>query len=444
MLVLAPALFFAGCIKPNNEAFVAPPDLSEANTLYVDSFTTNQETYLIDSLNTTSRQILLVGGYGDGITGNVECNSYFQFLPISYPLTYPDSLIKDSLKATITLRYDYNYGNETNMAGKDEFALYKLTENLSGDKSYYFNSPATSHESDAYLTTLSAVREKRLIKLDAKKLAFEIFDTSNRSRSFSNDQQFLSNWKGFALKSLGSNPQVTRFDLRDSSGFPPSFLVINYYNIQDGIPVRGEMKFRTNGTTAQYYTIKQDYTGTPFQSIQPKKGLSAAETNSRTVVQAGTGLSTKILIPGLNSWRLSQTKQIKIFKAELVITQDPSETSLFPPDFLRINLQDKYFAPKESDPSKTAFNDARIFSLLQSGAYNSYAAAQKSISSQVFDYNKTSRSYSCNMTRHIQGVVDGTIVNTDFNLYSAEWGNTVNRLILPKGSVKLKIFYFPI
>ncbi len=455
--MLVPALFFVGCISPNNKAFEAPPDLSEANTEFVDTFSTFLETYRFDSLNTTGRQLLLAGSYTDNTIGSIFCESYFQILPEAYPLTYPDSLVESLDSATLTLRYDYNYYFGDGQKGKDEFGLYRLTENLNGDKSYYANSAATASASEAYLTTNGARKNGRFIYIDAKKLGEEIFtqlnDPLNASKTINNDKEFLNKClKGFAFRSLNVNPQLTRFDLKDSSGFPPSTFVISYRNIEDGIPVRKQMKFRTV-STVQYYTINQTNSGS-WVNIPSKQGLPAIQSKGSALVQAGGGLATKVTIPGLMSWKAGQTKKIKIFKAELEITPNldlqPGEiTTLDPPDFLRINMRPDYYIPNEADLDKVIFNDARIFSLLQQNI-GSVAAAKRVQSTQIFAYDSENKVYKCNITRHIQDIIDGVSTSKDFNLYSAEWGNTFNRMFLRQakgqttGSVKLRIYYFPI
>ena len=442
--VLVSTLFFAGCIKPNNEAFEAPPDLSETTTEFIEILPETQETYLIDSLNTTGRQILLVGKYDDGAVGSVSCNGYFQFLPEGYPQTYPANLDPDSIssiKATLSLRYTYEYGGEIN-GPPDQFGLYRLTQSLDGDKSYYSNSTPPAHEPEPFFKTETGKRTKRMIELNADSFGKEIFKFWKDQGVLKNDKQFLETFKGFALKSL-KNAKITRFDLRDSSGFPPSFLVISYYVKEDNVPVKKVLKFRTNSSTVQFYTISPDYTGIDWSKIISKKGLPASESGGKTAVQAGTGLTTKIEIPGIAEWKNKQVKKIKIFKAILEIKPENLVSTFRPPDFLKINMQKEYYNPDESDLDKIVFNDEIIFSILQS-TNNTYQTAKRLQAAQVFEFNSSKSVYSCNITRHIQAIVDGSVTSTHFNLYSAEWGSTVNRVLIPKGNVKLKIFYFPL
>ena len=448
--MLVPALFFVGCISPNNKAFEAPPDLTEANTSFIDTFSTYLETYKFDSLNTTGRQLLLAGNYAKDI-GTINCESFFQLLPESYPISYPENLIEDSDTSTLTLRYDYNYyaANKTE-EGKNQFGLYKLKENLNGDKSYYANSGATSAENDTFLTTINARRQGRFIYINASKLGKEIFKRWKEEKTISSDRQFLDNYlKGFAFKSLEQSFGITRFDLKDSSGFPPATFVISYRVKEDGAEVRKELKFRTSNSV-HYYTISQNLENSVWAGIQKTEGKAASLTNDESLVQAGGGFATKVTIPGIFSWKAQQAKKIRIFKAELEIWPNLGiEGGLAPPDFLRINMRPDYYIPNEADLDKVIFNDARIFSLLQQNI-GSVAAAKRVQSTQIFSYDSDKKIYKFNITRHIQDIVDGVSTSKEFNLYSAEWGNTFNRMFLrqgdnrTEGSVKLRIYYFPI
>jgi hypothetical protein len=97
--------------------------------------------------------------------------------------------------------------------------------------------------------------------------------------------------------------------------------------------------------------------------------------------------------------------------------------------------------PKETG-SDIIYNDARVISLLQAGSTEAQALAQ--ISTQVFEYSETENVYRCNISRHIQNFMEGKVTSDHINLYSAEWVSTVNRMLLSNGSVKLKLYYYPI
>jgi hypothetical protein len=436
----APVLFLASCISPNNEAFEAPPDLAQVKTDFIDTFSIGLETYRLDSIRTGGIEYLMAGKYEDGILGPVSCESYLQFLPPSYPIAYPDGIIESSIEASVSLRFDYTYGLVPETL--DTYALHRLTENLSGDKTWYSESAGPAYEIQPLMVTDSALRDKRILTIKANALGREIMNKLKTKGSYQNDVQFLSDFKGFALKSKNTYGYVARFDLRDSSGFPPGFLQIRYKRLVDGAEKQENILFRTNNTTVQYYRIKPDYTGKAWAGIPPGGGLKA-QNGEYAALQAGTSLAIKLRIPGILSWAASQKKKLKVFKAVLEIEPEAPQTGfnlLPPPATIRISSRSDYHNPQGSSINQIVFNDDRIFSLQQ--ANQSLAQALSQPSAQLFGYNATTRKYACTITRHIQEITDGKQSSTELNLFAGDLVSTVNRMLLKPEKVKLKIFYY--
>ncbi len=443
MLFWAPALFLASCIRPNNEAFEAPPDLSQAQTEFLDTFSVEMETYRLDSINTSGREYLMAGKYDDGVLGPISAESYFQFLPPSYPIGYPSDIIETSIEGTISLRFDYTYGLVPDSL--DRYSLHWLTENLSGDKTYYSDSRPPAYNPQPFVVTDSAKRDRRILALNANNLAREIMTKWKTWGSFQNDAQFLNEYKGIALKSKNTVNYVARFDLRDSAGFPPGFFQIRFKRLVDGAERQENLIFRTNPSSVQYYQIKPDYAGKDWANIPLNGGLNITNTSSQyAVIQAGSSLAIKLKIPGLLSWAKSQQKDLKIFKAVLEISpEDAGPINLLPlPTNIRISNREDYQNPQNGFLSQVIFNDDRIFSLQQAQLTLNQAFLQPS--AQLFPYNTTTKKYTCTITRHVQEIVDGSRTSTSFNLFASELVNTVNRMLLRRGNVKLKVFYYPI
>ncbi len=433
-----PALFFGGCIKDEGIAFQAPGDLQSVNTEYVDTFSVSMETFRMDSLLSSGREFVLAGTYQDGALGKISAEGYFQFLPESYPQVCPDSILDEYTRATLILNNSKPYGK----FGTDQFGLYRLNENLDGDRSHYSGETAPQYESQPYLTTLNASRTQSSIRLDASKLGREIIAFWKEKKTLSDDQQFLERWKGFALKSLDSVPQVTRFDLQYSDDAAPAFLQV-YYRVKRGseIPEEKILRFRTDRSTVQYYSMRPDYNGTAWAGIPANAGLPMAQSGQIAAVQEGAGLSVKLRFPGLTAWKTAQNRKIKVFKAELEIKpQDPS--SLAPPDFLRISSREDYQNPAETDLSQNVLNESQVLILLQQG-YPSRETAGQALASRLFAYDAAKNSYRCNITGHIQDWLDGKKSGNSLNLYGSQWTISVNRMLLAPGSVKLRLYYFP-
>lgn len=432
------ALFFGSCIKDDGQAFEAPSGLQTAGTEYIDTFSISTETFRMDSLLTSGREYVLAGTYTDGVLGKMSAEGYFQFLPESYPQVCPDSILDEYTRAIIILNNDKTYGK----FGKDQFGLYRLTENLDGDRSHYSGETAPLHEAQPYINTLNASRTETSIRIDANQLGREIISFWKEKKTLTDDKQFLEKWKGFALKSLDSVPQVSRFDLQYNAESSPAFLQI-FYRVKRGNeqPEEKSLRFRTNKTTVQYYSLLPDFNGTPWAGIPAGEGLPASLSNGIAAIQGGSGLAVKLKMPGLMAWKQSLNRKVKIFKAELEIKpQDPS--SLATPEFIRITCRDDYQNPNETDLAQNVLNETNVFALFQQG-YPSREIAATALASRLFAYEPTGNMYRCNITGHIQDLLDGKKTNTSLNIYGSQWTISVNRMLLPANSVKLKLYYFP-
>ncbi len=437
-MLLVSALFFQSCLKDDGSVFRTPAGISGAGTEYLDSFSVSMETFRMDSLLSSGREFLLAGSYQDGILGKVSAESYFQFLPESYPQVCPDSILDEYTRATLILNNGKPYGK----FGIDQFGLYRLTDNLNGDRSHYSGETPPASEAQPYLTTRFATRTEKSIRIDASQLGRDIIAFWKEKKVLTDDQQFLGRWKGFALKSLDSVPQLTRFDLQYRDDAATSFLQV-YFRVKRGSeqPEEKILRFRTDRNTVQHYNIRADYSGTVWAAMPPGGSLPAAQTAGEAAVQEGGGLSVKLRFPGLNQWKQSRNQQIKVFKAELEIRpKDPS--SLPPPDFLRISSRSDYQNPDENNLSQVVLNDSQVLLLLQQG-YPSRISAASSLLSRIFPYDATNNVYRCNITTHIQNWLDGKAGSDCLNLYGSQWPIAVNRMILPSGSVKLRLYYFP-
>lgn len=443
LALLLSALFFGGCIKDDRPVFEVPPDLRQADTRLVDSFSTYLETFRFDSLQSSGREFLFVGKYPSGaVLGGFRTEGYFQFLPESYPQVCPepDSILDEYTKATLSLYLDETYGT----TGTDQYALYPLTTVMRGDKSYYTFEPPPGIANEPQFTTIGASRTEKFIKIDANQLGRDIISRWKQWRSFTDDQQFLTAWKGFAIRSLGVAEQISRFDLDYADQTPSTFLEISY-RVKKGAndpPEEKKLRFRTNTSTLHFYRVIPEFGGSAFEGLGFGQGLPITQTSGKTAIQGLSGLATRVHLPGVLSWKNSLNQKVKVFKAELEITPD-DPGSQAPPTLLQINCRQDYARHQDADKSTVVFNEEAIFSLLAQG-FLSREAAKNQATARVFSYNSTSNVYRCNITGHIQAILDGERTSPFLNISSAQWATTANRLLMSSGSVKLKIYYYPI
>ena len=427
------ALFFEGCIKTQTDSFPAPPSFATTETRY-EVFTTELETYRIDTINSTSRNLLFTGKYEDAFLGTVGAESYFQFLPSSYTESYPAEGAT-IVSAQIMLKNDIDPYGELGV-GLDSIGFFKLTQDLDGNRSYLSINPATACEANPFVFKMDSIGSKSFILYyNAMPLAQEIFAKWQQLGKFSHDKQFLENWKGFAIKSLGHFKQINRFAFSTTS--LPYFMVIKY--LKNGSTLTKDFNLKVSSACMQYYRITPGTTGNLWAAIPPEGALPAASTAGKAAIQGGTSLATRVYIPGLKTWKESQTQKIKIFKAELEIVPE-FIGSLAPPPVVSMTHVANYHDPIEN-VENVVFNDEALFLLQQT---YTKAAAKTYPSSREFSYNSTTKSYKCNITSHIQGYLDGTIETSHVNVYATDYGLIFNRAIIPQGNVRLKVYYLPL
>lgn len=441
LALLVSAVFFGACIRDENPYFESPADLKLADTRYVDTFSTQLETYRFDSLSSSGRQYLLAGNYNGGqFSPTLFAAGYFQLLPETYPQTCPDpdSILDEFTKATLTLKVDDSYG----ASGLDQFTLHQLTTYLPGDRTWYADFPAPGFQPTPLLNTRGGILQGDLLKVDANELGKKILATWKQAGTFSNDQQFLTYWPGFSLRSMDSIKAITRFDLNYSATSPSTMLEISFRVRDEGQVEERKLRFRTSTSTVHFYEVRTNLENTPYAGLSFGSGLSTDQTNQKAMVQGLAGLAVKVKIPGLLKWKETLSQRVKIFKAELLIQPD-DPGSQDPPPYLSLSCRTDYQNYRFDDYNTLIFNEENVLSLLSSG-YNTRAAAQAQSASRLFSYTSTSNTYACNITSHIQAIVDGTRSSDHINISSSGWLIAANRMPLSKGAVKLKIYYYPI
>lgn len=447
LVLFVPALFFGSCIKSEYDPLPTPDDLTNAETLLVDTFSLGLETYMLDSLNSTSRNYLFAGGFS-GTLGKVNAKSYFQYLPQNYGVAFPNP---DSVTVDSTVMFFRSSGAYGEISDTSSFLLRELKENLNGDKSYFTSDRYTGLlEEHGYSFNRSMARTvgsyvDYRVRMDS--LGKRIVAKWRSKTTYKNDADFLADFHGFELSSPNPN-RLVRFDLADSSTKVLSGIYVFYSGTVNGVIVtKNTAYFKVNSSTVQFYNAETERIG-KWTQLQPKQGLSSDLTDNIAAVQSGSGLATKIKLPGLSAWAKSQPTKIKIFKAELYI--NPVEgSSISPPSYLRISSQNGYYSQVSS--AHSVYNDSEILGLIKQYAANGLTRAgakTQFAAAQLFPYTNTASAteYKCNITSYVQDVVDGVVTTKELNLYPLDLTTSFSQLLIEKTpdqrNLKLKVYYY--
>lgn len=359
-LLLTSALFsLASCEDNANELGLDLPGTAPISTDFED-FPVQASTVRKDTLATTQKDHYLVGRLQDGNTlGVLEAKAFLDIAPStaasdSLPFQYAgQNPVLDSV--VLTASFDRVYGSAITPF---RMSVHELDQPL--DEFTTYNSKSTVALGPAIVTdslvllnrtiqnkikTLDSLKGLPIrISLSSKKqpTAFgtRLFNKLRTTNSvYLSEKDLRDVWKGFALLPT-STGTVLGFNRSTSS------LVNVYYHLPIDLTVTPNIKkkkvfhiifndpFQT--ASAPRFFTNISYTlnapGSPFNVLQ-NNGLAQVDqaVSSGTVyAQDGTGLMTKLIIPGLEELKQRQAQSnLVVNRAELIIPLRPNSVGQF-------------------------------------------------------------------------------------------------------------------
>jgi hypothetical protein len=424
------------------------------STQYTDTLTVNSKTVLLDSVVTSTANHLLVGRYIDPVFGAVEASSYFQIANIDSIKNVPDAVL-DSV--VLSLGYKYYHGDTLkpqsisvhrvlDKIGQNTGNLTKrLLESLN-TKNTYYNTDKLSYDSQP-LGQINNFKAKPVIQRNKTNSQFDSVYSSLNIRlkpEFGNELlalrgkkagsgliDFKEYFKGMVLvPNPTDNAAILGFEPNNTPStvaLKPSYLGLYYHSKdkKDTLKTFFLVSFTTNETyNNRFNHIKHDRSNTPLVAlVKPNDKIPAKGAAQEVYVQSGSGISAKIEIPHLKT--LVKDGNIAINKVELALKPVAALDSGLPViglNMINVNPTDT------NRPWRTATGE--LFALASEGGNTGQLAL----------YNTKTKSYQFNITTYVQQVLSGVQPNNGFILSSAN-DHRVNRLILDKTSMKLRVFY---
>jgi len=423
----------AGCKKPEDDLGLAvQPEEDRLNVTFIDSSSVVSYTVLEDSLRTSGLALNLLGSYTDPTIGFHEASIFTQMrLSAFLGTTDLDMTFVEVDSVVLSLKYgEHFYGNVDDL---QRLRVYRVTEDLDGDSSYYSNSSVAFDATDLVelgsqvqelqpITpvvvgddTLSSQLRLRLNPA----LGVELLSESNNG--VLNDQDaFLSYFKGLHVFPDNNVPApdyggIFSFDLENGN----SQMVIYYRITQPGLEDTLAFNIVIDENATRFSRFVHDYTGTPVEAQIASPSLG----QQSIYMQAMAGLKGKIEFPHLDI--LADSGLTALNRAELVITVDDDLTGAYLPNSRLIVL----VAPESGDGAGTFTAD-----FFEGDAF--------------FDgfWDIPTNSYRINLTRHLQNILNGNNPNTGLYLITVSSGVTANRTVLlgPEASadnMKLELIF---
>jgi hypothetical protein len=305
----------------------------------------------------------------------------------------------------LSLVYEGGYYGNLN---PQEWEVFELSEDIIVDSVYYTNTEKGIYPQnlvkpgygfqpilpEEYIQTETDSLIPQL-RLRLREDLGERFVDVSGSSELANNTNFISYFKGLYVRSATPDAGVIRFDLLH----PSSKLTMYYRNVMSGDTL--SFDFNINSDCARYNRYSFDYSGTPFESISDSP-LSGTD---YCTIQAGSGLKTRLVFPGIKALNENETRTIN--KAELILP-------------VREDLQGD-FAAQSQLFVLTTNEDGETISIPDQFEGPVHVGGQ---------YDASDKEYRFNISRFIQDVLNGTAASDTLFLVSNNSGVSVNRVIL--------------
>lgn len=275
---------------------------SPSRIVLIDTMKFYASTVMVDSFATNTASRVLIGGWNNSITGKVSCTSYFELAAESYS-SVASNLVYDSI--VFVMKYDkYYVGDTTKMM---TVAIRRITQTMELNTDNYLSNKASFTTDSKPIGELSFYPSPNHGDSIVTRIDYQfgktLFDMIiNKSDTITNATIFSEFFKGIAITTESIPGVMIGINLGTES-FTPGFRV--YYH---------EKIASEPGAEKTYFSIPYDADGIHFNHFDRDfKGsliagieandyeLSSSETNETTIIQSGTGLFTKIKIPGIQA-----------------------------------------------------------------------------------------------------------------------------------------------
>jgi len=303
-----------------------------------DSIKVIASTYLLDSLPSSNTGTIMLGANEDPAFGKLKLSSYFRIkAPAQSDL--PKDAVFDSLR--LVLKYSkYSYGDTTKL---QQLVVHRLKELI---KLHKVNNDVEPEEKPLFVTNEDALFTTSTVKYDATPIGTHSYKPSpgskdsvsiklddkwgnelfkmlvEKDKRLSSADDFLNYFKGMHIESINSSA-VIGFNADNLK-----MLVHYHYRNNNGFPETGKSEFVMHDKQYQFNHIEADRQATSLKGLNQKnQEVDALTTGQQLFLQGGSGIVTKILLPGLTQFM--HEPGIVVNKVELIIQTKPSTYALY-------------------------------------------------------------------------------------------------------------------
>jgi hypothetical protein len=338
--------FLISCQFSDQEEFQMGEDFidSSSSIVKVDTMDFHVSTVVVDSFSTSSSTRLLVGGWHNSYTGKINSTPYFQLANGTFSID-DDDLVYDSI--VFVMNYDrYFRGDTTKLMTID---IHRITETMELNDGDYLSNIAKFETDPQPMGTLVFYPQpysgKEIMARIDQQFGKTLFDMIiNENDTLTNASYFAEFFKGIALVPENSPNAMIGLSL-DSTAVSPSLRIYYHEEVYES-----EINKKTYFTIPYMTTggihfnhFDKDFSGSYISGINENDNeLPSNETSEKTVIQAGTGIFTKIRIPGIQNIP-GFAKRVAFISAQMsLIPLEGSYDKMNPlPDSLAVYVTDR-------------------------------------------------------------------------------------------------------
>ncbi|MDX1903567.1 MAG: DUF4270 family protein [Thermonemataceae bacterium] len=459
-LFLLPLLALIACEKSTLIGSELQPQ--NLGVIFTDTISVESSTILIDTVNTTNKEVILAGEYNDPLFGKVTASSYFKMQPYNSKFSFGSN--PQFKSAVLSLPVYLSYGDTTQT---QTLEIHKLSDSIRASRVYY-NKDLMPYEA----TPVGTLTFKGWEASQFGKIEIPLSD------SFRDEIVSLANANNSDTDSL-SQADLDAF-IKGLALVPQGGEAIWGFRVTGSIPAAIEIKFTADDTTEQVYriiirnpltendvanerynsmrfnSVRCDRTGTDLQSLATDYQTLPPNSEGETFIQESLGIRTKLTFPYLKDFVANRT--IAINKADLIIPVVENTYS----DFYKVPRKLELIqidADNRADQYYYEYTDPTLLLILRDTLYKrvQYEGADPLgfSYSQAVGFSTQSYSYNFDLTSFLQYTLNNlntryTGVNKLANnglLVSPDLSNTgIARLVLgsakhPFQKIKFRVFY---
>lgn len=399
-------LLLASCRRPESTVGLGiQPGEELLNAFYSDTTSLEAEVVVEDTLRSDELSSVMLGNYADPVFGYTETSFYSQLRLSGSGITFPLSYAVDSV--VLSLPYSgRSYGKRI----PQSFSVYALTDALYPDSVYYTNSTIATDKSVNWIADPGetyAIRPNSVVVIDNDSLIpqlrlklkasfADLFFTAPPENFQSNDA-FLAFFRGIHVQSATTDGSVFNLDLgRSDAG-----VTIYYRDFDNAEPDTALYGFVIGDQAARFTHVRRSFAGTALSELGETTPVDAGVLG---YVQAGASCKTHITMPHLATYAAAGRV---INKAELVVPVEDMDLGRYP-------------------------SQAQLFLLTRNEAGQDIILPDQLTASHDIGgvFEPDTLQYRFNITRWVQQVLTGDLVNTGLFLVSNNSGVSVNRVVL--------------